>query len=129
MEGQGLEASLKMVLLSQPHSFAAAVGLNNLLVWYIVSHSQVGQSWERNISGEEQAIEKQEPRMTQKPQEPKECPSLVLKIASQSCAVLRLKGRDTPALRYIQPWVRRPRFSHLDQPIKPSRLGGSDSKN
>lgn len=58
MEGQGLEASLKMVLLSQPHSFAAAVGLNSLLVWYAVSHSQVGQSWERNISGEEWAIEK-----------------------------------------------------------------------
>lgn len=82
MEGQGLEASLKMVLLSQPHSFAAAVGLNSLLVWYAVSHSQVGQSWERNISGEEWAIEKKQPRMTQKPQEPKECPSLVLKIAS-----------------------------------------------
>lgn len=82
MEGQGLEASLKMVLLSQPHSFAAAVDLNNLLVWYIVSHSQVGQGWKRHISGEEWATEKEEPRTTQKPQEPKECPSLVLKIAS-----------------------------------------------
>ncbi|CAI9167260.1 unnamed protein product [Rangifer tarandus platyrhynchus] len=29
-----------MVLLSQPHSFAAAVDLNNLLVWYIVPYSQ-----------------------------------------------------------------------------------------
>lgn len=74
---------------SQLHSLAAAAGLGSLLLWCTQFPTPrwvtAGREMSRGKSG---PLKKKSQEQTQMPQQPEECPSSVLKIASCSCAVL-----------------------------------------